>query len=165
MYNYVETERGGVIVSSKIVFDQVMLGYELKGRKMLMDIKNMTSGEFVKNVVAGVIAGIIVLALTWIFGNLLGSEICDVQLPPSSLSSAWEVEHDAFRSAEIIRERLRYTYWEQSSYIQVEQVKCKVRWGDSTDGFQPDAILLCEEVFLDYRYRNGDLPDRLELGN
>lgn len=160
-----EPERGGIIVSSKAVFGQVILGYELKGWKMLMDIKNMISGEFVKSVIAGVIAGIIVLALTWIFGNLLGSEICDVQPPPSSLST-WEVEHDAFRSAEIIRERLRYTYWERSSYIQVEQVKCKVRWGDSTDGFQPDAILLCEEVFLDYRYRNGDLPDRfLEFGN
>ena len=134
---------------------------------MLMDIKNMINGEFVKSVIAGVIAGIIVLALTWIFGNLLGSEICDVQPPPSSLST-WEVEHDAFRSAEIIRERLRYTYWERSSYIQVEQVKRKVRCvrvKDSTDGFQTDAILLCEEVFLDYRYRNGDLPDRfLEFG-
>ena len=54
---------------------------------------------------------------------------------------------------------LYHTYWERSLYIQAErQVRC-VSVRDSTDGFRPHEILLYEEIFLDYRYQNGDLPD------
>ena len=160
--------------SSKIgiCFKRAMIKYGLKGRKTFMDINHKISNEQKTNVMIGVITNIItniiwmviilpVFAL--VFGGLLSCETSDTQ--PSSLSSTWEivevstVEREVFSSEESTRRESRYIYWERSSYIQVERrVRC-VSVRNSADGFHLDAVSPCEEISLDHRYRNGDLPD------
>ena len=139
----------------------------LKGWETLMDIRNKISelknNVLITSVIASIIGNIIWTVILLVFGGLLSCETSDMQ--PSSLSSTWEivevstVEREVFSSEEAIRRESRYTYWERSSYIQVERrVRC-VSVRNSADGFHLDAVSPCEEISLDHRYRNGDLPD------
>ena len=161
-------------VSSKIVvcFKRAMLNYELKGWETFMDIRNkineLKNNDLITSVIASIIGNVIwtviLPALALVFGGLLSCETGDMQ-PSYSLSSTWEivdvstVEREVFRSEEVIRGESRYTYWERSSYMQVErQIRC-VSVRNSADGFHPDETFLCEDDFLEHWYLNGDLPD------
>ena len=145
--------------SSKIgiCFKRAMIKYGLKGRKTPMDINHKISNELktnvmisvITNIIASIIWRVIILpAFALVFGGLLSCETSDTQ--PSSLSSTWEIvevstfEREVFRSEEVIRGESRYTYWERSSYIQVErQIRC-VSVRNSADSFHPDETFLCE---------------------
>ena len=141
-----------------IRFKRAMLSYGLKGLETLMDIRNKISNELKTNVLttdvkSGIIANVIwwtIISAFAVFSNPFDCETSDMQSYSSSSSSTWEIvevstfEREVFRSEEVIRGESRYTYWERSSYVQVErQIRC-VSVRNSADSFHPDETFLCE---------------------